>query len=220
VSGSWVIRDEKLCGYIIAVQDGSPWVYMLPIEGVFDDITSFTGSTQVVLVSGTDPEPATQQTDPRPAKAWTSSILPRPPSTGRINTSTQPRQHLEEPIAELTPVVPPAAPPRPVVEPRRPRVRLRRIFKPYNWGQPRRRRRSTAPRAPFWSRVAKLFGLARIWSALEVFFGHLRGAINAQRSPHELLKIITSYHYWLFLFIFLEVYLLGESFTLITNSNI
>jgi hypothetical protein len=38
-SGSWVIRDHKLCGYIFSRIQGQPWAYMLPIETVFEDIS-------------------------------------------------------------------------------------------------------------------------------------------------------------------------------------
>jgi hypothetical protein len=53
-SGSWVVRGGRLCGYIVAIQDGSPWVYMLPIDGVFKDIASVTGSKPVRLISKND----------------------------------------------------------------------------------------------------------------------------------------------------------------------
>jgi len=38
-SGSWVVRDHKLCGYIFARLDGAAWAYMVPIEPVFDEIS-------------------------------------------------------------------------------------------------------------------------------------------------------------------------------------
>jgi hypothetical protein len=146
---------------------------MLPIEGVFEDIVSFTGSTRVGLVSEMDPEPATQ-----------------------------------------------AAPPGMVVQPRRIRIRLPRIFKPSNWGRPRRRRRPIASEAPFWSRVAEMFDFAHIWSALKVFFRHLRKAIDAQRSALELLKIAIRYQPVLYILLGLELYVLGESITITTITSI
>jgi hypothetical protein len=224
VSGSWVVRNEKLCGYIIAVQDGSPWMYMLPIEGVFEDIVSFTGSTRVGLVSEMDPELATQQTNIKPAESPALSILPRASPAGIFNRSTQHRQRSEDPLSEpssvIATVVPPAAPPGMVVQPRRIRIRLPRIFKPSNWGQPRRRRRPVASKAPFWSRVAKMFDLAHIWSALEVFFRHLRKAIDARRSALELLKIAIRYQLVLYILLSFELYVPGESVTITTITSI
>ncbi|PMD58054.1 uncharacterized protein K444DRAFT_564413 [Hyaloscypha bicolor E] len=37
-SGSWVIRDNRLCGYILSRAVEQPWGYMLPIEPVLRDI--------------------------------------------------------------------------------------------------------------------------------------------------------------------------------------
>lgn len=38
-SGSWVVKDNNLCGYIFATLDPEPWAYMLPIEPVFNEIS-------------------------------------------------------------------------------------------------------------------------------------------------------------------------------------
>ena len=44
-SGSWVIRDEKLCGVIFCrMGNGVEWAYMLPIEAVFRSISKTLGS--------------------------------------------------------------------------------------------------------------------------------------------------------------------------------
>lgn len=49
-SGSWVVRDGKLCGYILARAVGQPWAYMLPIEHVFDAIKcSYPGPDELVV---------------------------------------------------------------------------------------------------------------------------------------------------------------------------
>ncbi|KAK2603342.1 hypothetical protein N8I77_009806 [Diaporthe amygdali] len=37
-SGSWVVQGSKLIGHVFAVQDGTPWSYMIPIAQVIDDI--------------------------------------------------------------------------------------------------------------------------------------------------------------------------------------
>jgi hypothetical protein len=221
VSGSWVVRNEKLCGYIIAVQDGSPWVYMLPIEGVFEDIVSFTGSKPVELVSEMDPEPATQQTNIKPAESPDLSILPRASPTGIFNRPTQHRQRSEDPLSEPSSVIAAeVSQEAPQAEPPGIRNRLPRIFKPSNWGQPRRRRRPTASEAPFWSRVAKMFDLAHLWSALEVFFRRLRKAIDARRSALELLKIAIRYQPVLYILLIFELYLPSESVAITTITSI
>lgn len=44
-SGSWVIRDEKLCGVIFCrMGNGVKWAYMLPIEAVFRSISKTLGA--------------------------------------------------------------------------------------------------------------------------------------------------------------------------------
>jgi hypothetical protein len=37
-SGSWVVRDDRLCGYIFSRVVDSFWAYMLPIEPILEDI--------------------------------------------------------------------------------------------------------------------------------------------------------------------------------------
>src|ERR1700722_19227330 len=37
-SGSWVIRDHKVCGYIVAIAVGELLAYMVPIEPVLQEI--------------------------------------------------------------------------------------------------------------------------------------------------------------------------------------
>lgn len=37
-SGSWVVQGSKLLGHVFAVQDGTPWSYMIPISQVIEDI--------------------------------------------------------------------------------------------------------------------------------------------------------------------------------------
>jgi hypothetical protein len=38
-SGSWVLRNSKVCGCIFARLDGLPWGYMLPIEPILKEIS-------------------------------------------------------------------------------------------------------------------------------------------------------------------------------------
>lgn len=37
-SGSWVVQGSMLLGHVFAVQDGTPWSYMIPITQVVEDI--------------------------------------------------------------------------------------------------------------------------------------------------------------------------------------
>ena len=38
ISGSWVVREEKLCGVIYATYDRIPYFHMLPAEQIFENI--------------------------------------------------------------------------------------------------------------------------------------------------------------------------------------
>lgn len=55
-SGSWVVRDGKLCGYIFCRVVGLPLAYMLPIEPVIKDITRIFSSdtSAIVAIPGDD----------------------------------------------------------------------------------------------------------------------------------------------------------------------
>lgn len=37
-SGAWVVRGDKLCGYIVAIREDMPWAYMVAIQSVLEDI--------------------------------------------------------------------------------------------------------------------------------------------------------------------------------------
>lgn len=37
-SGAWVVREDKLCGYIVAIRQDVPWAYMVAIQPVLEDI--------------------------------------------------------------------------------------------------------------------------------------------------------------------------------------
>lgn len=76
-SGSWVVRGSQLCGYIVAIQEGSPKAYMLPIDDVFTEIASATGRHPVRLVSKGDIQTFTQQEGPSQASASSSLLPPR-----------------------------------------------------------------------------------------------------------------------------------------------
>ncbi|KAH7395503.1 hypothetical protein BKA64DRAFT_708897 [Cadophora sp. MPI-SDFR-AT-0126] len=53
-SGSWVIRNGMLCGYIVAGRDLQPWAYMVLIEDIFADINSFDPATLQVSIPGSE----------------------------------------------------------------------------------------------------------------------------------------------------------------------
>ena len=44
-SGSWVVRNGQICGFIVSRTIDEPWAYMLPIEQVFEDIQVHLEST-------------------------------------------------------------------------------------------------------------------------------------------------------------------------------
>ncbi|KAL2067292.1 hypothetical protein VTL71DRAFT_1716 [Oculimacula yallundae] len=54
-SGSWVIRDGKVCGYIFSRAVGKQWAYMLPIEPVTDRISRIFSAKSSKPVSVTIP---------------------------------------------------------------------------------------------------------------------------------------------------------------------
>lgn len=37
-SGAWVVRGDKLCGFIVAIRQDIPWAYMVAIQSVLEDI--------------------------------------------------------------------------------------------------------------------------------------------------------------------------------------
>ena len=129
-SGSWVMKDHKLCGYIFSRVKSRPWAYMLPISTVFDEISGIF-STQLhvpVLLptaaeidqkrsSALRPEnivtfsTSTAQQDPAPeAEAGnhasnSTSILPAPSTTSRQVTKYTPTKTalvLSVPISKRT----------------------------------------------------------------------------------------------------------------------
>ncbi|KAF2736403.1 hypothetical protein EJ04DRAFT_551299 [Polyplosphaeria fusca] len=51
-SGSWVVRDDKLCGMIYAAYDHTPYLHMLPIEDVFNAIREVLSATVVKVADG------------------------------------------------------------------------------------------------------------------------------------------------------------------------
>jgi len=48
-SGSWVIRENKVCGHVSAGRSAAPWVYMVPMERVFEDISIHMSEAEVGL---------------------------------------------------------------------------------------------------------------------------------------------------------------------------
>lgn len=48
-SGAWVLLDGKLCGQIVAARQEEPWLYMVSIQSIFDDIKHQLGASQVLV---------------------------------------------------------------------------------------------------------------------------------------------------------------------------
>jgi hypothetical protein len=50
-SGSWVLQDDHVCGYIIAARGDARSVYMAPIHAVLKDIQETLGVNQVSILA-------------------------------------------------------------------------------------------------------------------------------------------------------------------------
>lgn len=61
MSGSWVIRDEKLCGIVYAAYDRSPYLHMLPAENVLKDISEFLKTSSVRVANAVAKDSATTE---------------------------------------------------------------------------------------------------------------------------------------------------------------
>ncbi|RDW56351.1 hypothetical protein BP5796_13226 [Coleophoma crateriformis] len=91
-SGSWVIRDGKLCGYIFSRVVGKPWAYMLPIEPAFARIstlldakifTSVQASPDIPLLS-----PSSSGAETLPAVNSELKSPPPSPSEGKHRSNS------------------------------------------------------------------------------------------------------------------------------------
>jgi hypothetical protein len=54
LSGSWVVREDRLCGIIYAAYDRSPYLHMLPAESVFQDIAELVKASVVRVAYAQD----------------------------------------------------------------------------------------------------------------------------------------------------------------------
>jgi peptide-N4-(N-acetyl-beta-glucosaminyl)asparagine amidase len=54
LSGSWVIREGKLCGSIYAAYDRSPYLHMVPAEDIFQDIDQLLGTSDTRVATPVD----------------------------------------------------------------------------------------------------------------------------------------------------------------------
>jgi hypothetical protein len=54
MSGSWVVREGKLCGVIYAAYDRSPYLHMLPAERIFQDIAELVKASIVRVANARD----------------------------------------------------------------------------------------------------------------------------------------------------------------------
>lgn len=53
-SGAWVVQDGLLCGYIIAARANRRWLYMIPIQKVYEDIRDTLEVQEVRVATGQD----------------------------------------------------------------------------------------------------------------------------------------------------------------------
>jgi hypothetical protein len=56
LSGSWVVREGKLCGVVYAAYDRSPYLHMLPAEEMFQNIAEFLQASVVRVANAQDIE--------------------------------------------------------------------------------------------------------------------------------------------------------------------
>ncbi|OCK81911.1 hypothetical protein K432DRAFT_424542, partial [Lepidopterella palustris CBS 459.81] len=54
LSGAWVVREGKLCGIIYAAYDRSPYLHMLPAEGMFQNIAKLVQASIVRVANAQD----------------------------------------------------------------------------------------------------------------------------------------------------------------------
>src|SRR4051794_12788976 len=54
MSGSWVVRDGKLCGVVYAGYERSPYLHMLPTEEIFQDIAELLEASTVRVATAAD----------------------------------------------------------------------------------------------------------------------------------------------------------------------
>jgi hypothetical protein len=55
-SGAWVIQGSQVCGHVIAGRKSVPWVYMIPMEQIFQGIKSAFGMEDVKIPTAADIE--------------------------------------------------------------------------------------------------------------------------------------------------------------------
>lgn len=54
LSGSWVVREGKLCGSIYAAYDRSPYLHMLPAESIFQDVAKLLTTSNIRVATPQD----------------------------------------------------------------------------------------------------------------------------------------------------------------------
>ncbi|KAL9579727.1 MAG: hypothetical protein Q9203_006574 [Teloschistes exilis] len=71
-SGAWVVLEEKLCGYVVAIRQDLPWAYMVAIEPVIEDIKRTLKSGDVRIPTAREIELAAQAYSNDPSYLWSS----------------------------------------------------------------------------------------------------------------------------------------------------
>lgn len=98
-SGTWVIQDGKLCGHIVAGRAGLRWAYMVPIEGIFDEIKTCFGTTDVHVLRSSFAEELRQRSKPATANLPTlvsSHETPLGVGSASLITYHHHQHHVEE----------------------------------------------------------------------------------------------------------------------------
>ena len=77
-SGAWVVRGDKLCGYIVAIRQDIPWAYMVAIQSVFKDIGRKFNTDDVRLPTAAELKSFAKVSEPELAlsnvQEWTQAL--------------------------------------------------------------------------------------------------------------------------------------------------
>ncbi|KAL8626214.1 hypothetical protein Q9189_008101, partial [Teloschistes chrysophthalmus] len=82
-SGAWVVLEEKLCGYVVAIRQDLPWAYMVAIEPVIKDIKRTLKTSDVRLPTAGEIESAAQAYSNYPSYHWSSEVDKQSLLTGK-----------------------------------------------------------------------------------------------------------------------------------------
>lgn len=95
-SGSWVVMDNMLCGFVIATRMDVPWAYMMPIGPVLEDMKRSLGTNNIKL-----PDNWTPSAEPKVSKALHDSPMQLRAETEREGQPTQ-TVVVQDPCSDVT----------------------------------------------------------------------------------------------------------------------